>query len=596
MLNSLFGARSCALAAAWIGLSGLVACGDSGLTQTTIAESSPPAPQRPVPPDFPGAVNAIPASPAVGKSRAGQFYNAYIQSPTGNKVAMTVFEPALLEGGRKYPLVLTSHGFTQSRQTTPGGPENAIARLIAKGYGVISIDMAGHGESGGLVKAMDPDQEGKDLIAVVDWAEGRFDWLAYGPSVDGKYSHNLLLGSIGGSYGAMFQYLLHAIDPAHRLDVISAESAPFDLTESLAPGGVVKTAWVPTLSAGSQTSGSKGQGDPYLLEAAARAMATNRAEPELYDYLYYHSHAYFCGSRRVNTNGGPGTQPGLLPLRGDKVHAMIWNGLRDTLYAFNQPYQNFLCYRELGGDVRLLSYETGHNSGRVEQATDLGVRYQPEGASTYDGCGSLHYTDAAIAFLDEHLKGIAGAASIIPTRPCMSLSKGDAVLVEVPLDRSSGRQSQVAIPATTVVAGVLQAPVVVDLGITAGASGDVMAGIPHVDIEVSDPIGAAAVAGREPTIFVGIGHIRAASPETATVPDLMDNQILPVRGFGKHDVDLLAVAERLLPGDRVVLLLYGGHGQYAVNGSVHPASPDAAPVSVKGRVWLPLLGPTPPLP
>lgn len=571
---------------------GFAACGDSASPTGQAGIQS----RRPVPPDFPGTVNTVPAGPQAGTSRLGVFYNAYIQSPTGNKVAMTVFEPALLEGGKRYPLVLHSHGYTSSRQTTPGSAENAIARLIAEGYGVISIDMAGHGESGGLVRAMDPDQEGKDVIAVVDWAEGKFDWLAYGPSVDGSRSHNLLLGSIGGSYGAMFQYMLHATDPENRLDVMSAESAPFDLNQALFPGGVIKSLWVPVLTVGSQTSGSRGQGDPFLTEAMSQSLVTNRQVPLLHDYLYYHSHAYFCGTERVATNGGASTQPQLLPRRGSKVHAMIWNGMRDTLYSFNQPYQNFLCYQALGGDVRLLSYETGHNNGNLEQAIDPGARYQPEGASTYDGCGPLHYTDAAIAFLNEHLKGIAGAASGVPKQPCLSLSKGDAVLADLPLDYRSGRQRQIAVPQTTVLAGDITRPAVLDLGYEAPATGEVIGGIPHLSIEMQDPAGVAAAAGIEPIVFMGIGHIRAAAPETAESPDLMENQVLPIRGFGQHDVDLLGVAERLQPGDRLVLLVYGGHPQYAVNGAAHPASHAVAPVIVQGRVWLPLLGPKPPLP
>lgn len=509
---------------------------------------------------------------------------------------MTVFEPAVLEGGKRYPLVLHSHGYTSSRQTALGGPTDGITQLVAKNYGVISIDLAGHGESGGTVRAMDPDQEGKDVIAVVDWAEGRLDWLAYGPSVDGSSSRNLLLGMTGASYGAMFQYMLHAIDPLHRVDVITTESAPFDLNQALFPGGVIKSLWAPVLTGGSQNAGSRGRGDPFLSEAMSQSLVTNRAVPQLQDYLYYHSHAYFCGDRRVATNGGAGTQPQLLPVRGTKVHAMLWNGFRDTLYSFNQPYQNFLCYQALGGDVRLLSYETGHNNGTVEQMIDPGAKYQPADASKDDHCGTLRYTEAAVAFLDEHLKGIAGAASMIPKQPCLSLSKGDAVTADLPLDFSSGRQHDFAIPQTTVVAGAIGKPVMVDLGIQVAAAGEVIGGIPHLSLDIQDPVGAAAAAGREPTVFVGIGHIRAAASETSDDPDLIDNQVLPIRGFGKHEVDLLGVAERLLPGDRVVLLLYGGHAQYAINGAVHPASPDVAPVFVQGRVWLPLLGPKSPLP
>jgi hypothetical protein len=43
-------------------------------------------------------------------------------------------------------------------------------------------------------------------------------------------------------------------------------------------------------------------------------------------------------------------------------------------------------------------------------------------------------------------------------------------------------------------------------------------------------------------IFVGIGHHR---PENPGVWDLMEDQLMPVRGFGQHEFDLVGIAERL---------------------------------------------------
>jgi ABC-2 type transport system ATP-binding protein len=47
-------------------------------------------------------------------------------------------------------------------------------------------------------------------------------------------------------------------------------------------------------------------------------------------------------------------------------------------------------------------------------------------------------------------------------------------------------------------------------------------------------------------IFVGIGHYR---PENSSVGDLMENQLMPVRGFGQHEFDVFGVAERLQEDD-----------------------------------------------
>ena len=162
---------------------------------TTGASATGAAAQKTsVPADFPGITNSVPASPAAGQSRAGNIYNVYIQAPgTGEKVAFTVFEPSTLEGGKTYPLVLQAMGFGLGRETAASVAN--VKPLIDAGYGVISFDHRGHGESGGAVGNMDPDYEGKNVLAVLDWAEAKLDWLKYAPS--GNDRHNLVLGSIG---------------------------------------------------------------------------------------------------------------------------------------------------------------------------------------------------------------------------------------------------------------------------------------------------------------------------------------------------------------------------------------------------------------
>ena len=120
--------------------------------------------------------------------------SGYIQAAgTGDKVAFTVFEPGTLEGGKSYPLVLQASGFGLTRDTASSNAN--VKPLVEAGYGVISFDHRGHGESGGVVRGMDPDYEGKDLLALLDWAEARLDWLQYRPSAGDP--HNLVLGSMG---------------------------------------------------------------------------------------------------------------------------------------------------------------------------------------------------------------------------------------------------------------------------------------------------------------------------------------------------------------------------------------------------------------
>lgn len=553
----------------------------SGCGSTT-SSSSVASPRSEVPADAPGHTNSVPPALTAGQSRAGQIYSVYITSPTGDTVAFTVFEPTQMTGGQTYPLVLEGHGFAGTRQTSASAD---IKSLLDSGYGVISIDQRGHGETSGTIRVMDPDFEGRNLIAILDWAEARLGWLAYGRSTDGKDAHNLVLGSMGGSYGGMYQYLIHNVDPKHRLDAMTPEIAPSDLTYSLFPNSVVKAGWDFLLFGAGNTAGNnldRGHFDPFVINFFQNALTTNQVSQEARDFFYYHSNAYFCHGNPVTTNGGAGTAPLYAPVKpNDKVNVMLFQGFRDTLFNFNNAYENYQCLKAQGGDVRLLSYQSGHNALQV--VPDPGQLFQSTPAVAFDSsCGGLSVGDARLAFFNQHLKGMSGAADKIPAKPCLSLTAGDAVLVDQVTTGKAGRA--VDIPATNLVAGVLDLPIPVDLGITAGAEGDVIGGIPRLEVDVA-PV-ADGLPG-EPIIFAGIGHMRASMPG---VWDLVDNQITPLRGAGRHEVDLAGIAERLAPGDKLALLLYGGHDQYHVTGSLNVASPTLMPVSVTGKVWVPMLG------
>lgn len=544
---------------------------------TTGASATGAAAQKTlVPADFPGITNSVPASPAAGQSRAGNIYNVYIQAPgTGEKVAFTVFEPSTLEGGKTYPLVLQAMGFGLGRETAASVAN--VKPLIDAGYGVISFDHRGHGESGGAVRNMDPDYEGKNVLAVLDWAEAKLDWLKYAPS--GNDPHNLVLGSIGGSYGGMYQYMLHNIDPKHRLDAMVAWVAPNDLTYSNFPGGVAKAAY---MSGG--TPPAKGPMiDPYSANTSVASLRANKMVDGYADYLYYHSNQYFCSDRRVATNGGPGTVPEHPPRLGPRVNALLFQGMRDTLFNFSEGYANYQCLRREGGDVRLLSYQSGHNAAHI--VPDPGEAYLPPG-NVYDGkCGSLHLTTAIGAFFAQYLKGVPGAANVVPTKPCLSIAKDDAVLVNQVMTLQSGGATSVDVPATQVIAGTgLDQAVAVDLGIVGAQGSSVVAGIPHVKLSVN----AAPNSAGEPILFVGLGQKRKAAPD---VWDLIDNQVLPLRGTGTFDVDLVGVAARLAAGEKLALLVYGRESLFVAPTSAKIPDPAVVPVTVSGKVWVPLLPP-----
>jgi ABC-2 type transport system ATP-binding protein len=556
------------------------------------------------PPDASGHTNVVPALPAKGKCRAGQIYSIYVTAPTGDTVAMTVFEPATLCGGATYPLILHAPGFGGTRTQTLGSPAasnagslgNNLAIMVDNGYGVISFDQRGMGETTGKIRVMDPDFEGKDYLSVMNWAQAKLGWLAYGPTNEGDDKHEPIMGSIGGSYGGMYQFMLLNIDKRHRLRAINPNITPNNLSFSLYQGSTPKTLWNVALFGDGQAAGSgtsRGNFDPFVNETFVSDLAADQEDPFAADFFNYHSVDYFCNGTSIATNGGAGTTPELPPTTTPpKINALIWIGVRDTLFNFDNGYRNYECMKKGGGDVRLLSYQAGHNSpveGTPEGIVpDPGVNlFYPSGDALDSRCGSKLNQDAAqLAWFNRYLKNETSATSIIPTEPCISLSEGDGVLVSKVTTGTEG--TEFTLPsALTVLSGVPADVPTAQVLYTATSAGIVEAGIPHIRLQVTTtaPVGVGT-----PIIYVGIGQTHASSSEPF-LWDLVDNQITPLRGVGTFDIDLIGGGTRLAKGDQLGLLVYGSQDQYAGTGSINVATPTVEPLSVTGKVWIPILGP-----
>lgn len=535
----------------------------------------------------------------------------------GAPIVFQLFEPAEIDCADGNPLILEGHGYSGSRQTEAEGGALALSASIAElteaGYSVISIDQRGHGESGGTVRVMDPDFEGEDLIAIVDWAEQHLDWLAR----DG--SGNLTLGSMGSSYGGGYQFLLWAVDPDRRLDAMVPEITWHDLDFSLNPGRVPKSYWGLVLSGAGDANTGFSQ-DPFIRSTLVEAGATGNFPEAARRFFNYHSPSYFCdnplGTQVADSGDTSGFTldpiTGLLPITADggfvvgkppfsgappRVDALIFQGVRDDLFNLNEAYANYQCLQRGGGDVRLLSYPFGHhflspNAGLlIEGALSQSVPLDR-------ACGPIDASAAAVAWFDEKLRGIGDADEVITTGRdvCLSLTQDDAIAVpEMPV---GGEAFDIALPGdapVTVLGGVAGvAPTIVPLT-TIEEGTDAVAGIPTAEITVSrgsealdeacldervDPI--LGLGSCDSIVFVGLGIIRAGMP----VPDLLEEQVLPIRGLGTHEVDLIGVAERVAPGDQLVLLLYGFQDGFALSFSRDLSVPL---VTVSGEVRVPLV-------
>lgn len=620
-LNFLFLAGASALLAACGG-------GSSDATVAAIAGGSPvtTAMSRGALPY--GSPEAVASCQQDQHLAGGRSYRVSIPSRVdGAAIVFQVFEPDHIDCNTRHALVLEGHGYGGSRQTSKENPAYSayipvnvalgtpIADLTREGFAVISIDERGHGESGGNVRVMDPEYEGQDLIAIVDWATQHLDYLLY-------RDNNLVLGAMGGSYGGGYQLLLYATDPDQRLDAIAPEITWNDLRYSLNPGGVPKSYWALFL-AGAGEFGSKLHEDPMIRSTLLEGAASNAFPAAALPFFNSHSLSYFCDNPMNLTVGTAGDTrdylldplTGLLPLTSDghyliktpplssipKVDALLFQGMRDDLFNFNEAYANAECLKRGGGDVRLLSYEFGHHF--ISPNTGLLIEGLNAAQIPLDtSCGKTRAASAILAWFKEKLQHRGNADSAIQSGKdvCLSLTIKDAV--KTPQVTVGGENVPLKLPLAAPIAVTLgnALPMIVPLK-SIGEGGDVLGGIPTAHVKISrgsialdslcmeNGLPILHLGECDSTVFAGLGVIRK-SRLPPLEPELIDEQVTPLRGIGEFDVKLVGVAERLNAGDELVLLLYGFQDGYALTTSRDLSTPV---VTLSGSVQVPLLGPLP---
>jgi ABC-2 type transport system ATP-binding protein len=552
----------------------------------------------------------------VTADRAGKIYRQEITAAaTGDTVVFQVFEPKQLKAGQSYPLVLQGHGYGGSRETA-AADGSFIKRLIDAGYYVISIDERGFGESSGQVRVMDPEFEGQDLVAILDWAE-KLEGLRRGS--DGK----MVVGSYGGSYGGMYQFLLMGSDQAkQRLHIIAPDITPHDLTESLNLNRVVKSGYGLVLAAGGEASPRQAgpRQDPVIEEILLSAVATNAFSDSATNFFKYHSVAYFCDGKAAGaqsfmfaTGDKLSVPPAPFPSR---VDALITQGVRDSLFNFNQGFENYQCISRLGGDVRFLTHESGHilpvsltSVPGAEPGLDpfyAAVTFPNfQDAAGKRNCGKLKLDDVQFAWLEEKLQGKSTLAAALPSGNdvCLSLGTDDAVSVAAVKQGGTKYDIVATTPQFNSALGVggallgngAREALLATQAIPVPAGSAAIAGVPTMSINIAGLSGQELtdcptplnLAGCDPILFLGIGH-RAKG---TTRWDLVDDQLTPIRGFGDHGTvavpqTMSGIAERLAPDDEIALLIYGFHAQYPVTWSRDLLVPA---VNLTGSINLPFL-------
>lgn len=553
-------------------------------------------------------------------------------------VHLHVFEPLNDANGAafdcaantQYPIVMVGNGWGGGAVTSSSGQ---VQTLRESGFGVASIAPRGFGSAGGTVRVMDPDFEGQDYLRGLDWMEKNLHWAKK------QANGHLALGGSGVSYGGGFQLLILAVDTKDRMIAPVPGETWTDLDYALNPGNVTKTLVASLLSAT-----GLGAFDPYVNDIIATTIANNEMPEGGREFFRYHGLDYFCQAQ-PNLSGaaedvsfldpanaaffGPlalangGYTVGVPPRQLPETNALLIQGFRDQLFNFNDAATNFSCLQALGGDVKLMAGQVSSHmafGGDVAGLVVNGVDYvgMPIGVD----CGANGASNATLNWFKKYLLEDDSIGEVMVnyegegTDVCLANSaEGMADFVggnenathhsSVPVGGVSSpvglEVANALVPAPVLTGPAGLNPTVIPLNVLERiTSGEVLttstiAGITTANLNLTLPGGATmnaegaasavtpnSAGSMDAIVFVGIGHHR---PENPGVWDLMEDQLMPVRGLGNHQFDLVGVAERLQAGDQIALLVYGAHPQFPLSMSRDPVT---SVVMVSGEVQLPL--------
>ena len=295
------------------------------------------------------AATTLPATPVAADPPGLRVTNGcFLSVPdpgttTPVSICYTLFKPRGASGRHQVPMILHSHGWGGSRTTDPA----AFRRWLDAGYGVLSFDQRGFGESGGHAYVENPDVEGHDVTALVDLVS-RLRWVQQDAPGDPR------MGAIGGSYGGGYQFLAAFEELRQQgkpvLDALAPEITWNDLSRSLAPEGVVRTEWAAALAAASVPSRAL----PIKVYKALVEGATTGSWPD----------GSIPGTEDMQTffaKNGPAWQ--VAQGRRLDIPMLFRQGTTDTLFNLQQGLDNWRTV--LTRRARKHSIFIGYNGGHV---------------------------------------------------------------------------------------------------------------------------------------------------------------------------------------------------------------------------------------
>ncbi|WP_285751304.1 CocE/NonD family hydrolase [Lentzea sp. NBRC 105346] len=252
------------------------------------------------------------------------------------------------------PAVLTTNGFGGSKDDQAA----IAAKLVNRGYAVLSYSGLGFGGSGCKITLDDPDWDGKAGKQLVDFLAGTK------AAKDGtkigfvkKDGTDPRVGMIGGSYGGQIQFAVASIDP--RVDALVPVITWNDLSYSLAPNnggsgpGVHKRHWSGLFFGegildgltGATIDPARNVGCPNFTDQACAAMAQlllqGYPSPETTAFARHASVASYMSKVKAPT--------------------LLMQGQADTLFNLQEAAATYRGLKQQGTTVKMIWQKWGHS-------------------------------------------------------------------------------------------------------------------------------------------------------------------------------------------------------------------------------------------
>ena len=298
------------------------------------------------------------------------------------QVCYSLFKPAGASAKNPVPLLLHSHGWGGSRTTDPA----SFQEFLDAGYGVLSFDQRGFGETGGQAYVENPRVEGHDVRGLVKLVS-RLPWVEQDGPGDPR------MGAVGGSYGGGYQFLA-AFEKLRTtgkpvLDALAPEITWNDLGRSLAPEGVVRTEWALALSAAAVPSDSL---PPTIYKALVEGAATGTWPDGSLPATENLEKFFKRNGPKWHTDHG----------RKLDIPVLFGQGTTDGLFNLEQGIRNWRT--AITDKARKDSIFVGYNGGHVlPQVFPQGVNVTSDPCSKKLAGGD--FRQLSIRFFDEVLKG-----------------------------------------------------------------------------------------------------------------------------------------------------------------------------------------------